>query len=104
MSLPSQPRRSPSCHSPSRKTSSRSAAEQPVVERLQVEVGLLVGPAGEEDRQLHRPALELALVDEPRAGLASASSRRRRAPCSRGKVAAARGSSWFSMKRTSRCW
>ena len=69
----------------------------------QVRVDRLVGPTAQEDRQLHRPALELALVDEPRAGLAQ----RRHRGCAGlrlGNVAAARGSSWFSTKRTSRCW
>ena len=70
MSLPSQPLRSPSCHSPSRKTSVAQRAEQPLVERPEVVVDRLVGPAREEDGQVHRPPLELALVDEPRAGLA----------------------------------
>ena len=44
--------------------------QQLVVELVQVEIGLLVGPAGKEDRQLNRAALELALVNEARAGLA----------------------------------
>src|SRR4029079_15369137 len=44
--------------------------QQLVVELVQVEIRLLVGPAGEEDRQLNGAALELALVDEPRAGIA----------------------------------
>ena len=44
--------------------------QQLLVELVQVEIGLLVGPAREEHRQLDGAALELALVDEPRAGLA----------------------------------
>ena len=43
--------------------------QQPLVERLQLAVDRLVRPAGEEHGQLDRAALELALVDEPCAGL-----------------------------------
>src|SRR4051794_28507602 len=53
------------------------AAEQPLVERAQVGVRLLVGTAGEEDRQLCPAALELPLVDEPRARLSQGRRRRR---------------------------
>ena len=60
--------RSPSCHSPSRKTRSRERGEQPLVERPQVGVGRLVGPAGEEDRQRARAA--------PRAGPRARAARR----------------------------
>ena len=54
-----------------------SAVEQSLVERAQFRVGLLVGPAPEEDRQLDAPTLELALVDEPRARLRQRRDRRR---------------------------
>ena len=51
--------------------------EQQLVERPQVVVDRLVGPAAEKDGQVHLPALELALVDEPRAGLAQCRDRGR---------------------------
>ena len=77
---PPSPLRSPSCQSPLRKTASRSAREEPLVERAQVGVGLLVGAAGEEDGQAApSPALELPLVHEPRAGLRQRRDRRRTA-------------------------
>src|SRR5262245_55563008 len=43
--------------------------EEALVERAEVGVGLLVGPAGEEDGRAHPAPVELSLVDEPRAGL-----------------------------------
>ena len=69
MSLPSQPRALAELPLAVAEDAVAQRGQQPLVERAQVGVGLLVGPAGEEDRQLHRAALELALVDEPGAGL-----------------------------------
>ena len=51
--------------------------QQLVVELVHVEIELLVGPAGEEDRQLHVAAFELPLVDESRPGLAERGHGRR---------------------------
>ena len=44
--------------------------EQQLVERPELVVDRLVGPSAEKDGQVHLPALELALVDEPRPRLA----------------------------------
>ena len=78
-------------------------AQQPLVERAQVAVRRLVGPAAEEHRDRVRRPVELAVVVEARALQRRHDDRRR--PRLRGpKVAAARGSSWFSTKRTRRSW
>ena len=44
-------------------------SEQPLVEGPELGIGRLVGPAGEEDRHVNRPPVELAFVDDARAGL-----------------------------------
>ena len=51
-------------------------AQEPLVERPQVGVGLLVGPAGEKDGQLDPAAVELTLVHEPRTRLPERRDRR----------------------------
>ena len=68
-SLPGQPPVSASCQLPCAERAARDRRQQTAVERPQVLVGRLVGPAAEEDRQAHLATLELTLVDEPRAGL-----------------------------------
>ena len=79
-------------------------AQQPRVERAQLVVRRLVGPAAEEDRDARAPALELAVVVEARALAASTSTTAAARACAGANVAAARGSSWFSMNRSRRSW
>ena len=101
VSLPSQPLRSPSCQSPLRKTRSR---ERRRAAARRTRAGRRRAPrrAGGRGRPAGAPSAPRAA---PRGRAArrsgSASSPPRRAPSPGGNVAAARGSSWFSMKRTS---
>ena len=87
-SFPSQPPRLAELPGARAEDVVAQAGEQSLVEGPQVRVRLLVGPASEEDRQLDAPAVELTVVDEPRArlperrdrgrpGLAGAERRRR---------------------------
>ena len=76
--------------------------QQPLVERLQVRVGRLLGPAGEEDGDVRAVAVELAVVVEARALQRRHHDRGGARLFAAPNVAAARGSSWFSMNRMRR--
>lgn len=73
------------------------------MEAAQVLVGGFLWPAGEEDRWPDPPAFELALVPEGEPGRVAMTTAAARS-LSRGMVAAARGSSWFSRNRASPRW
>ena len=77
--------------------------EQPLVERPELGIGGLVGPAGEEDRQRTvRPSSWPSCTMRAPVWDSAVTAAARALPP--GKAAAARGSSWFSMKRTRRDW
>ena len=77
--------------------------EETLVERLQILIRRFVRTTAEEDREPYPPALELSFVEELAPGRVSIITAAART-FSAAKVAAARGSSWFSRKRTSPCW
>ena len=104
VSLPSQPLRSPSCHSP--------VAEDAVARARPAAARRTPSARGRPARRAGGRGRPAAAPSGPRAGprgragrpSGSAPPPPRRAPSPAGNVAAARGSSWFSMKRTSRSW
>ena len=103
-SLSGQPATSHRRQSPSRRSESATASQQALVERAQVVVGRLVRAAAEEHGDVRRGARRAGRRGRAGRPAASTTTTAAARACAGPNVAAARGSSWFSMKRISRSW
>ena len=65
VSFPSQPLDAGEVPLPVAEHRVGECCEELLVERPELAIGRLVGPAAEEDRHVHGPPVELALVDDP---------------------------------------